>query len=74
MKSFRNIADDFASVNFAVKKVGQIIFLGVVILSYVKNFIFHFQYLKMKPSLDLELLYSDNVSYMYAVKTTHILR
>ena len=46
--------------------------VGEVILDLAKKYMFEFHYTKMKPNLELELLYSDTDSFLYALKTEDI--
>ena len=43
--------------------------MGAVILHLAKKYMFEFHHTKMKPNLELELLYSVTDSFIYAVKT-----
>ena len=48
--------------------------VGATILDLAKRFMFQFHYQKMKPNLNLELLYSDTDSLIYAIKTDDVYR
>ena len=48
--------------------------VGATILDLAKRFMFQFRYQKMKPNLNLELLYSDTDSFIYAIKTDDVYR
>ena len=48
--------------------------VGATILDLAKRFMFQFHYQKMKPNRNLELLYSDTDSFIYAIKTDDVYR
>ena len=48
--------------------VRQPMIIGASILDLTKNFMFHFHYQQMKANMNLELLYSDTFSFIYAIK------
>ena len=46
--------------------------VGVVTLDLAKKYMFEFHYPKMTPNLELELIYSETDSFVYAVKFDYI--
>ena len=76
MKSFQIIEDQLATISFSVTKIlwDKSMIVGATILDHVKRFMFQFHYQKMKPNLNLELLYSDTDSFIYAIKTDDVYR
>ena len=46
--------------------------IGASILDLSKRFKFYFHYRQMKAITNLELLYSDTVSFIYAIKTEDV--
>ena len=48
--------------------------VGATILDLAKCCMFQFHYKKMKPNLNMELLYSDTDSFIYAIKTDDVYR
>ena len=71
MKSFQIIDDQLATISFSVTKIlwDNPMIVGATILDLAKRFMFQFHYQKMKTNLNLELLYSDTDSFIYAIKT-----
>ena len=71
IKSFQIIDDQLATISFSVTKIlsYKSMIVGATILDLAKRFMFQFHYQKMKPNLNLELLYSDTDSFIYAIKT-----
>ena len=76
MKSFQIIDDQLATISFSVTKIlwDKPMIVGATILDLAKRFMFQFHYQKMKPNLNLELLYSDTDSFIYAIKTDDVYR
>ena len=76
MKSFQIIDDQLAKISFSVTKIlwDKPMIVGATILDLPKRFMFQFHYQKMKPNLNLELLYSDTDSFIYAIKTDDVYR
>ena len=76
MKSFQFIDDQLATISFSVTKTlrDKPMIVGATILDLAKRFMFQFHYQKMKPNLNLELLYSDTDSFIYAIKTDDVYR
>ena len=76
MKSYQIIDDQLATISFSVTKSlwDKPMIAGATILNLAKRFMFQFHYQKMKPKLNLELLYSDTDSFIYAIKTDDIYR
>ena len=48
--------------------------IGATILDLAMCYMFQFLYQKKKPNLNLELLYSDTDSFIYAIKTDEVYR
>ena len=71
MKSFQIIDEEVATVCFAVTSVlwDKPMIIGASILDLSKRFMFYFHYQQMKANMNLELLYSDTDSFIYANKT-----
>ena len=76
MKSFQIIDDQLGTISFSVTKIlwDKPMIVGATILDLAKRFMFQFHYQKMKPKPNLELLYSDTDSFIYAIKTDDIYR
>ena len=76
MKSFQIIDNQLATISFSVTKIlwDKPMIVGATILDFAKRFMFQFHYQKMKPNLNLELLYSDMDSFIYAIKTDDVYR
>ena len=76
MKSFQIIDDQLAKISFSVTKTlwDKLMIVGATILDLAKRFMFQFHYQKLKPNLNLELLYSDKDSFIYAIKTDDVYR
>ena len=76
MKSFQIIDDQLATISFSVTKIlwDKPMIVGATILDLAKRFMFQFHYQKIKPNLNLELLYSDTDSFIYAIKTDDVYR
>ena len=74
MTSFQIIDDQIARISLEVSSVKwtKPTLVGAVISDLAKKYKFDFLYTKMKPNLELELLYSDTDSFIYAVKTEDI--
>ena len=74
MKSFQKIDDQIATTSIEVSSVKwtKPTLVGAVILDLAKRYMVEFPYTKMKPNLELELLYSNTDSFIYAVKTEDI--
>ena len=74
MKSFQTIDDQIATKSLQVSsaKGTTPTLVGAVILNFAKKYMFELHYTKLKPNLELELLYSDTDSFIYAVKTEDI--
>ena len=74
MKLFQKIDDQIATTSIEVSSVKwtKPTLVGAVILDLAKRYMVEFPYTKMKPNLELELLYSDTDSFIYAVKTEDI--
>ena len=70
MKSFQIIDEEVGTVCFAVTSIlwDKPMIIGASILDLTKKFKFHFHYQQMKANMNLELLYSDTVSFIYAIK------
>ena len=71
MKSFQIIDEEVATVCSAVTSIlwDKPMIIGTSILDLSKRFIFYFHYQQMKANMNLELLYSDTDSFIYAIKT-----
>ena len=76
MKSFQIIDDQLATLSFSITKKlwDKPMIVGATILDLAKRFMFQFHNQKMKPNLNLELLYSDTYSFIYAIKTYDVYR
>ena len=76
MKSFQIIADQLATISFSVTKIlwDKPMTVGATILDLAKRFMFQFHYQKMKLNFNLEILYSDTDSFIYAIKTDDVYR
>ena len=74
MKSFQIIDEEVATVCFAVTSIlwDKPMIIGASILDLSKRFMFYFHYRQMKASMNLELLYSDTDSFIYAIKTEDV--
>ena len=46
--------------------------MGASTLDLSKRFMFYFHYRQMKANMNLELLYSDTDSFIYAIKTENV--
>ena len=70
MKSFQVIDDQLATIRFSVTKIlwDKPMIVCATILDLAKRFMFQFHYQKMKLNPNLELLYSDTDSFIYARK------
>ena len=69
MNSFQIINEEVATVCFAVTIIlwDKPMIIGASILDLLKWFIFYFNYRQMKANMNLELLYSDTDSFIYAI-------
>ena len=76
MKNFHIIDDQLATISFSVTKIlrDKLMTVGATILDLAKRIMFQFHYQKMKPNLNMELLYSDTYSFIYAIKTDDVYR
>ena len=76
MKSFQIIADQLATISFSVTKIlwDKPMTVGATILDLAKRFMFQFHYQKIKLNFNLEILYSDTDSFIYAIKTDDVYR
>ena len=68
MKSFQIIDDQLATISFSPTKIlwNKHSIVGATILDLAKCFMFQFQ----ETDLNLELLYNDTDSFIYAIKMT----
>ena len=74
MKSFQINDEEVATVCFAVTSIlwDKHMIIGASILDLSKRFMIYFHYQQMKPNMNLELLYSDTYSFIYAIKTEDV--
>ena len=74
MKSFQIINEEVATVCSAVTSIlwDKPMIIGASILDLSKRFMFYFHYRQMKANMNLELLYSDTDSFIYAIKTEDV--
>ena len=74
MKSFQIIDEEVTSVCFAVTSIlwDKPMIIGASILDLSKRFMFYFHYRQMKANMNLELLYKDTDSFIYAIKTENV--
>ena len=72
MKSFQIIDDQLATISFSPTKIlwNKPIIVGATILDLAKCFMFQFQ----EADLNLELLYNDTDSFIYAIKNDDVYR
>ena len=76
MKSFQILDNQLVTIGFSVTKIlwDKPLIVGATILDLAKRFVFQFLYQKMKPNLNLELLFSDTDRFIYAIKTDDVYR
>ena len=76
LKSYQINGNHLATISFSVTKLlwDKPMIVGATILDLAKRFMIEFHYQKMKPNLNLELLYSDTDSFLYAIKTDDVYR
>ena len=76
MKSFQIIDYQLVTINFSVTKIlwDKPMIVGATVIDLAKRFMFQFHYQKMKPHLNLELLYSDTDNFIYVIKTDDVYR
>ena len=74
MKSFQIIDEEVATVCFAVVSFlwDKPMIIGASILDLSKRFMPYFHCQQMKANMNLELLYSDTDSFIYAIKTEDV--
>ena len=74
MKNFQIINEEVATVCFAVTIMlwDKPMIIGASTLHLSKQFMFYFHYRQMKANMNLELLYSDTDSFIYAIKTEDV--
>ena len=74
MKSFQIINEEVATVCFAVTSIlwEKAMIIGASTFDLSKRFMFSFHYRQMKANMNLELLYSDADSFIYATKTKDV--
>ena len=74
MKSLEIIDKEVATVSFAVTSIlwDKTMIIGASILDLSKQFTFYFHYQQMKANMNLELLYRDTDSFIYAIKTEDV--
>ena len=76
LKSFQTLGDQLATISFSVTKIlwDKPMIIGATILDLAMCYMFQILYQKKKPNLNLELLYSDTDSFIYAIKTDEVYR
>ena len=76
LKSFQTLGDQLATISFSVTKIlwDKPMIVVAAILDLAMCYIIQFLYQKKKPNLNLELLYSDTDSFIYAIKTDEVYR
>ena len=76
MKNFQILDDQLATINFSVTKRlwHKPMIVGATIPYLAKRFMFQFHYQELKPNLNLQLLYSDTDSFIYAIKIDDVYR